>query len=155
MKEENRMRVSSDVLFKLSNLPSFHQLRDAFEEQIEEFTNTLVEEENRHAYGAAVSKIITYIEGNYAESISLEDLSSYVHLNRSYLSSLFKKETGENIYDYLQRFRLEKAKELLVSQRGSIQQIASQVGISDPAYFSKLFKKHVGQTPMEYRKSTK
>ena len=107
----------------------------------------------KQVYSQAVQKIMEYIEANYRENISLEELAVYVHMNRSYVSHLFKKETGDNLYNYLQQYRLEKAKELLEHTRDSIQEICWKVGIQDSGYFSKVFKKYAGMTPLEYRKS--
>lgn len=70
----------------------------------------------------------------------------------NYLSTLFKKETGETISDYTQKLRLEKAKNLLRTTNLNLNEIAAQVGYSDPKHFSKLFKKTFGIRPQDYRK---
>ena len=92
-----------------------------------------------------------FIAERYAEDIRLGDLALVMHLSPSYLSTRFRKDTGTSFSEYLIRFRLEKAKELLRSGTDSCRQVAENVGYSDYAHFSKLFKKYEGLSPMEYR----
>ena len=94
-----------------------------------------------------------YVKSHYCDNISLEDVANEVHLNRTYISALFKKETGEKFYDYILNYRLKKAAELLTTTNQSVQQVSMSVGISDGAYFSKRFKQQYGRTPLEYRKN--
>ena len=94
----------------------------------------------------------TYIEENYRLDINLNSLSRLVYLNPIYLSSLFKQETGISITDYIIETRLKKARELLRDIPMFIGDIASAVGYRDTRYFSRLFLKHVGVKPSEYRK---
>ena len=94
----------------------------------------------------------TYIEENYRLDINLNSLSRLVYLNPIYLSSLFKQETGISITDYIIETRLKKARELLRDTPMFIGDIASAVGYRDTRYFSRLFLKHVGVKPSEYRK---
>ena len=142
-----------DSLLHLNALTDFMSLREEVLQQAGDFLAALHLRGNR--YSAAVAEILQYMEQNYASPITLDALSGLVHLNRSYVSHLFKKETGSNLYDYLLRMRLEKAKELLVTSPDSVQQIGCRVGISDSAYFSRLFKKQVGISPAEFRRRSK
>lgn len=100
-----------------------------------------------------VRKAIAYIEEHYREHISLQDIADAVYLNRTYLSTMFKRETGVGISDYLQQIRLEKAAAMLREGNESISAVVEAVGISDAAYFSKLFRSRYGMTPSEYRKT--
>lgn len=103
-------------------------------------------------YSGPVRDIIGYVKQNYTQKISLEQVSSLVHLNKSYVSVLFKKETGEKFSDFLLRVRLEESRRLLGATRKSIQEIAGMAGFPDAAYFSRAFKERYGKSPMEYRK---
>lgn len=96
-----------------------------------------------------------YIDSNYNKDISLDDISRTMNLSPYYFSKLFKEETGENFVEFLTRVRIEKAKQLLASPEKSMKEICSEVGYSDPNYFSRIFKKVSGQTPTEYRESNK
>lgn len=93
------------------------------------------------------------IEKNYAMDISLEQISKCVHLNPTYFSELFKKETGLSFIDYKILQRMENAKRLLLGTDLNVQEISLRVGYSDPKYFSRLFKKITGTTTQEFKKS--
>ncbi len=96
--------------------------------------------------------IIDYIKQNYSKKILLEDIAEFTHLNPSYLSSLFKEQTGLTLSDYILDYRLSVAKKLLVnSPILSISQVALTVGFYDSAHFSKAFKNRFGLTAREYR----
>ena len=144
---------SLDSLLRLNTLTDFASLREEFLRQAGVLLAALRLRENR--YSAAVTQILQYMEQHYASPITLDALAQLVHLNRSYVSHLFKKETGSSLYDSLLRLRLEKAKELLVTTSDSVQQIGCRVGIPDSAYFSRLFKKQVGASPAEFRRRSK
>ncbi|MNP47625.1 HTH-type transcriptional regulator YesS [compost metagenome] len=76
-----------------------------------------------------------------------------VYLTPSYLSKLFKQETGLTLTEYITEIRIRKAKQLLRSSPGmKVHKIGAEVGYPDPAYFNKLFKRMVGVTPNEYKK---
>lgn len=98
-----------------------------------------------------VKKALQYIENNYGIQIGLPDIANEVGLNASYLSRLFKKEVGEPITEYLTRYRIEKAKELLKDNTMRLREIAEMVGFNDVSYFSNTFKKVAGMSPTEYR----
>lgn len=83
--------------------------------------------------------------------LGLTDIADAVGLNASYLSRLFKKETGESITEHLTQFRIEKAKELLKDESLRLRDIAMAVGFNDVSYFSNTFKKIAGMSPTEFR----
>jgi two-component system, response regulator YesN len=93
-----------------------------------------------------------YVEAHYAEKITLEDVAGILKLNPSYLSTLFKKETGSNFLEYVIEVRIEKAKQLLVSTNDTMAGIAEKVGYADTRYFSQCFEKVAGLKPSIYRK---
>ena len=92
-----------------------------------------------------------YIEAHYDRDLSLDIISRHVNVSPYYLSKIFKDETGQNFIDYLTKIRIEKAQALLRNPQCSIKEICQSIGYRDPNYFSRLFKKQVGQTPTEYR----
>ncbi|HZG87767.1 response regulator [Paenibacillus sp.] len=98
-----------------------------------------------------IQQLLRYIEAHYHEKLQLETLADHVHMNQSYLSRLFKKETGESLTDYINRFRIEKAKELIASGEYPVTEISAMVGFGDPGYFSLTFKKLTGQSPRDYK----
>jgi AraC-like DNA-binding protein len=101
----------------------------------------------------AVKQIINYLNENYNEKISLEQIAHNMYLSPVYISKIFKEETGESPINYLIKIRLEKARDILLkSNDNSIKSIANQVGYDDVYHFSKLFKKYYGISPLYYRK---
>ncbi|WP_028544756.1 response regulator [Paenibacillus taiwanensis] len=97
--------------------------------------------------------IAKYVEQHYHEELSLQDMATRFYVSREYISRKFKQQFGINLSDYLTSIRTEKAKLLLLNPHLRISQVAVMVGIQDEKYFSKVFKKQVGVSPNEYRKS--
>lgn len=93
-----------------------------------------------------------YIEENYQENITVETLSSLVHLNKYYFVHNFKKQFGTSPINYLINRRIEESKHLLVSTNHSLSLISQIVGFSSPSYFSQAFKRITNITPQEYKK---
>lgn len=109
--------------------------------------------ENKHGQQYHIlEKIDAYLEENYSNEISLDTVAEVVNLSTSYLSFIFKENSGLNFVDYVNQFRLQKAKELLETSSYNISQIARLVGYSSANSFSKVFKKYNGISPGQYRK---
>ncbi|MCJ7840161.1 response regulator transcription factor [Lederbergia sp. NSJ-179] len=101
-----------------------------------------------------VKKMMNLIERHYDKHIKLDSLAEILNYNRAYLGQLFKDYTGEYFNTYLDKVRIENGKRLLL-QDLKIYQVAERVGYSNVDYFHGKFKKYVGMTPTEYRKSKK
>lgn len=99
-----------------------------------------------------VKQAIRYIEESYMGECGLAEVASHVHLNPSYFSNLFKKETGESVTGYVQHLRVQKAKILLKSTDMRIFEISQATGFNDSNYFTHMFNKIAGLSPKEYRK---
>lgn len=112
----------------------------------------LMENKNINKNILQIEQAKEYINSNYMNNITLDDVGGYIGFNPSYFSSIFKKETGISFIDYLSRVRIEKAKILMKEADLRIQDISLMVGYNDVKYFSKLFQKHTGLNPNEYRK---
>lgn len=102
-------------------------------------------------YSLPVQEAIDYLEQHLHEPVSLRDLSEVLHMNTSYLSALFKEQTGLTFSDYLTRKRLQRAKELLLNTRLSINEISEMVGYQTPKYFVKVFRTAENVSPGRYR----
>jgi two-component system response regulator YesN len=76
-----------------------------------------------------------------------------LNLSKHYLCSIFKKETGENMSLYINKLRIEKAKQMLLESDVKIKEIFEKVGYSNQQYFSKIFKKITGMTVIDYKES--
>lgn len=95
---------------------------------------------------------ITYIQTHLHLPVSLQDTADHIGMSAPYLSTLFKRETGESFTEYLTRLRMEKAQELLKDRNIYIYEICERIGYTDPNYFCKAFKKYTGMSPQAYRK---
>ena len=98
-----------------------------------------------------VVQAIRYIQDCYHEPLRVEDIARYVGLNRSYLSTLFKKYTGLSPIKYLQAFRMTRAAHLLSLTHLPVTAVAYSWGYQEPASFHKIFKQHTGLSPNRYR----
>lgn len=92
-----------------------------------------------------------YLEANYSENISLDDLSDRFFVSKQHMSQLFKKAHGETIFDSIQRLRIRSAQELLTRSLLPVAEIAAMVGYDDLGYFGRIFRREVGVSPSAYR----
>jgi len=98
-----------------------------------------------------VQKAIAYMESGLAQDISLQHVAGQVHLHPGHLSELFKKEIGVTFGDFVTGKRIRLAMDMLVVSPAKVSEVAAISGYEDVKYFSRLFKKHTGKTPSEYR----
>ncbi|WP_338554075.1 AraC family transcriptional regulator [Paenibacillus sp. KS-LC4] len=98
-----------------------------------------------------INEAITYIENNYSQKTTVEQIAQAVGLDRTYLSSLFKQQFDLSLQAFLLQFRMNRAVELLSSTQLSVSDISRSVGYTDPFLFSKMFKKVIGQSPRRTR----
>lgn len=145
---ENSLRKWNN---RIDNIRRERQLIIETESLIKEILE-YIDEEKKQKDIKPIRKVKEYIEKNYMQEISLNQLAELVDMNASYLSSVFKKETGMAYSEYLVQCRIKQASRLLVETGLSIREIACQSGYQDARYFSKLFSKQVGLKPSEYRK---
>ena len=95
----------------------------------------------------------SYILSNIEFDINTSRIANIFHYNEVYLGRLFKKQVGIGINDYINLQRIEIAKKRLATTREKVIDISSGVGFNNVTYFNRVFKKHTGMTPKEYRKS--
>lgn len=109
---------------------------------------------NQKSYKSAelyLEKSIEFIENNYSNNIKINDIASYIGINRSYLTHIFKKNINISPQDFLVNYKIDKACSLLQNTDLSIKVVATSIGYSDPLTFSKIFKKVKGESPKIYR----
>ncbi len=114
----------------------------------------LVRKHNLKDYSLLTQKIITYVDTELCADLSLKALSERLSVNASYLSTLFKKEMGMSLTDFVNHRRISHAQKLLISTEMPIKSVALKCGIPDIYYFSRLFKRITGTTPKAYRNNT-
>lgn len=109
--------------------------------------------ENQNKKHRQLLPIISYMEKNYAKSISLEEMANIIHITPYHLCRIFKKTYHLTPFQYLTRLRIQKAKELLIEfPTMPVKTIALKVGYRDVSYFCSIFKKNEGNTPLDFRK---
>lgn len=127
--------------------------------QLEELTIGIYEREREllstqgREWNPINEEAIRYIHGHLQENLSLETIAAHVHVNPSHLSRSFKKDCKESLTEYINRARIEKARELLMDSNTLAYEVAEAVGFHDPAYFSAIFKKYTGMSPKEFKYS--
>lgn len=104
-------------------------------------------------YCTQVREALHYLDEHLHESVSLREVAELLHINASYFSVLFKEETGLTYSEYVTRRRIMRAKELLVSTRLSVAEIAEQVGYQTAKYFVKVFRVSENISPGQYRQN--
>ena len=113
----------------------------------------LVKNHSLKDYSLLIQKVIARIDVDLTADHSLKIYANLLSVHPSYLSSLFHKETGLTLTEYVNQKRVEHGVFLLNTTKMQIQMIAQQCGIPDINYFTRIFKKQYGITPSEYRKS--
>ncbi|MDR0301927.1 MAG: helix-turn-helix domain-containing protein [Treponema sp.] len=103
---------------------------------------------------SSFQRIISYVKNNYSEPLRLETLGELFNYNCAYLGKRFKDYTGKNFHAYLDMLRTDAAKELLQNTNMKVYEISSTVGYTETDYFYTKFKKHVGESPLVFRKRT-
>lgn len=104
--------------------------------------------QNRRHIIAQVQELVT---ASHGQALSVKAIADQVYMHPVYLSKIYKAETGEGLGDYMIRMRMERALYLLKHTNKKIYEITSELGYQNPQYFSKMFKKHYGMTPNEFR----
>lgn len=99
--------------------------------------------------------VIKIFNEEYSEDLRLDQIAELLFVSPSYLSSVFKKQTGKSFVTYLTEIRMKRAEELLLETNMKVSSVAKRVGIPNVSYFNRIFKKLKGQTPVEFRESKK
>ncbi len=101
-------------------------------------------------YPDPIRQIVAYVEQNYFQKITLDDLAQLTYLNKYYMARLFKQHTGLAPCEFINRFRLEYSRQMLLSEDLEIEQVALNLGFHSHSYFTRCFKREYGMTPKEY-----
>jgi two-component system response regulator YesN len=154
----NRYNLTDKVAFKIGlnkltrvdDHPSWEEAVSYFKE-LAEVLFSIKDNYGENSASTAVHLIKQYIAEHMNEDLSLAKLAEKVYFNPSYLSRLFKQNTGINLLSYINEVRLERAKELLKNNDLKIYEIAIAVGYESASYFTQFFKRTLKISPQEYR----
>jgi len=157
----------NDVLIKLFNkIPSDFNIKKMYSmlkeyETIEEYKKiwkNFIKEYSGYIYAnkgeddEIIYSVKQYIKENYTSDISVDIIAEKLKMSRSYLSRYFKEKTNECLSDYINRYRIQIASELLKTSSLPINDVYLSVGINNNVTFNRLFKKYTGMTPNTYRR---
>lgn len=126
-------------------------LRKLNDEMVWEFTKKMLEFRTQTVNSSHIKKCIQYIYDNLHTPLTVQKLSQHLKLHPSYLSTLFKKETGYSIHAFIQNTRLETARNMLLDTEYSCAGIANTLCFSSQSHFIRLFREKYGMTPAKYR----
>ena len=140
---------SEDFLRSIEAAQTEEECREMFVMFVEQVCN--MNAEMGKQYSQLVQKIMEQVAMDLTQPLTLQYFSDRLNVNSSYLSNLFRQQTGVTITEYVTDKRITHAATLLAFTRNPIKTVAKQVGISDVQYFSRLFKRRMEMTPSQYR----
>ena len=147
-------RISSKFASKIELISDMNALAPFMREMFSSYCR-LVYKHSMKQYSPIVKKTILVIDADISAELSLNNLAEKQGISAGYLATIFKKETGKTVSEYIKDKRIEHAMYLLDTTHLQIQTIALHCGIMDIQYFSKVFKKKIGKTPKEYRENAR
>jgi YesN/AraC family two-component response regulator len=134
-------------LEKVEAADSDSQLKESIRDLAEEVADSAGQAPPKPTAREEVRQAVRYLEEHYPERVAIADVAARVGLSEPYLCQVFKTDTGQSILTYLNEIRMGKAYEMLASGKYLVKQAALEVGIPDPFYFNRLFKKKYGIAP--------
>ena len=151
MEMEQAFRLSDFYIQKLDGIHTVEEVQNLHDEMVMDYTEKMRRYFRDNTYSKHINASKEYIYSHIKERITIEDLADSLGVSASYLSRLFKKETGKSFVGYLTGYRMEKAARMLVETNEKSYMIAKSVGYTDPNYFSYVFKRQYGVSPSKYR----
>lgn len=145
-------RLSSSFARKIESVPSENAVLELMSEMFRSYCR-LVRKHTTRQFSPPVQKAIICIDSDLTANLTLRALANMQNISAGYLSTLFKRETGQTLTEHVNQKRVKLAMQLLSSTKLQIQTVAQHCGILDIHYFAKIFKNYTGKTPREYRAS--
>ena len=146
--------VSSSYAVKIESLSNTAEAFELMKEMLSTYCR-LVRKHSISSYSPIVQKAITMINADLSANLTLSMIAETHNISSGYLATVFKKEVGMTVSEYIREKRMNYAEHLLLTTHLQIQTVALHCGIMDVQYFSKIFKKHTGKTPKEFRSTAK
>lgn len=142
--------INTEFLYRISKAKSIEECKRINIDMVHRYCGLVTLNENKK-YSILVQQIVYTVDVDLSQSLTLQYFADFLNVNKCYLSDLFRKETGKTITEYVTDRRISRAADMLLMTQQSVRMIGEQVGIQDVHYFSRLFKKHMGVTPSQYR----
>lgn len=152
LSQETAYTLSDLYIRRADELKSIDAIKELNDEMVWEFTAQMNQLRTRKVISPHIAKSIRYIYDNLHVRLTIRHISQYVNLHPNYFSTLFKKETGHSVHEFIQNTRLETAENMLVNTDYSYADIANTLCFSSQSHFTQSFRKKYGMSPMEYRK---
>lgn len=151
--EYAREAIQYDVCGYIIKTSVIEMLPEVLKKTIKKLPKSLKQavEEEKNDSSDILERLKKYIRLHYMEKLTLEQIANDIHANGSYLSRLYKVKNGQNLFDAINKMKLEKSKEYM-AKGYKIYEVAQMVGFDDVSYFSRVFKKYEGCSPREYEK---
>ncbi len=151
MAHETAYSLSDLYIQKADRCASFAEISRLHRQMSEDYTQRMSQLRKERIFSKPIVKCVDYIYNNLHKRILISDLAKFTGLNESYLSRLFKKETGLTVTQYVQNEKLNAARNMLTFSDYHPSQIASLLAFSNQSYFIKVFSEKNGVTPKKYR----
>jgi AraC family transcriptional regulator, transcriptional activator for feuABC-ybbA operon len=135
----------------IAKLPGYEFIsKTLLQELLFEIFENIKKNSHNYSNSLKVEKIIEYMHHNIDNKITLSDLSEQVELSSAYLSRVFKETTGYTVIEFFNKIKVDKAKELIIEGDKKVKEVAKILGFTDEFYFSRMFKKIEGISPLEF-----
>lgn len=151
MEAERAYNISDLYILKMDQLESVDEVKALHAEMFAFYAAEMAALDKRTVYSKPIVLCLDYIYEHLNEPLRVERLAEFSGLNASYLSTLFKKETGVSISGYILAKRMEAAKNMLKFSSDSYAEIAAALAFSSQSHFTRVFKRQTGYTPKAYR----
>jgi AraC-like DNA-binding protein/ligand-binding sensor protein len=136
------------ALYEIDNLETIDGMVDWLNDLISRFSEHIFNSDN---HSDIIHNAISFMKDHYWRDVTLNELSRFSYMSPSYLSKVFKSETGYTVNAYLSKIRIDESKKLMADKSLTLLTISGMVGFEDQSYFAKVFKKFEGVSPMQYR----
>lgn len=148
-------KLSDLLINKIDSCTKIEEIVELNRKCLYKFTKMVADTKNRPNLSNYTEQCKDYISKNYHHKIYLEDIAEAIGVSQGHLSRVFKKDTGMKIQDYILKFRVERATNLLKYSDASISEISDYVCFNSQSHFGSVFKHYMGMTPKQYREKNK
>lgn len=146
------LKLNNTFLSQVQKTASIEDLSVSLSAMLKRFADCVFTgTSTRHA--DLIQRAIQFLNTRYASHVDLRTVSGHLHMSAAHFSKVFKEETGQGFVHFLNQLRVERSKELLRDHSIRLAGISEMVGFDDQSYFTKVFRKHTGMSPGQYRKN--